>query len=119
MDGRLQIVDASRRNYNFKVVCGDRAYMVKQGVGPGRAATIRNEAAVYRLLLTGPARSSESSLGAFRRYMPRCLLFDADHDLLVLELLEGAVDLRAYHVRLGRFPKGRCRSARGGPRCPA
>ena len=62
VDGRLQIVDASRRNYNFKVVCGDRAYMVKQGVGPGRAATIRNEAAVYRLLSTDPARSSESTL---------------------------------------------------------
>jgi hypothetical protein len=106
VDGRLQIVDATRRNYNFKVVCDDRAYIVKQGVGPGRAATIRNEAAVYRLLSAGPPRSTGSASKAFGRYIPVYLLFDAEHDLLVLELLESAVDLRAYHVRLGRFPRG-------------
>src|SRR5438477_559487 len=97
VEGDLSVVDASRRNTNFKVV-RERgvSYLLKQGIGPERAMTVDNEAAVYRLLhsVKGTAR--------FRRYLPEVYLYSPEEHILTLELLTGARHLGEYHRR-GRF----------------
>ncbi|MFQ6114058.1 MAG: hypothetical protein ACE5NG_08195 [bacterium] len=49
--GDLIVVDASRRNRNFKVM-SERGpcYLLKQGVGQEGIATVAHEASVYKLL---------------------------------------------------------------------
>jgi hypothetical protein len=97
--GDVRVIDATRRNANYKVVsAGGPSYLLKQGVGPERAAMVDGEAAVYRRLGAdgGPAG------GRFGRYLPRlCLHNPADH-VLVLELLRDAPNLQEYHQRRGR-----------------
>jgi aminoglycoside phosphotransferase (APT) family kinase protein len=93
----LAVIDASRRNTNFKVVREQgTSYLIKQGVGPERAATVDNEAAVYRLLHA----AKEGTL--FRPFLPEVLLHSPDEHILVLELLKGARHLGEYHLP-GRF----------------
>ena len=97
--GDVQVFDATRRNANYKVVsAGSPSYLVKQGVGPERAAMVDGEAAVYRML-HGDAGPTDRHFG---RYLPRLCLHDAADHILVLELLREAANLQAYHQRRGR-----------------
>jgi hypothetical protein len=97
--GEVPVFDATRRNPNDKVgSAGSASYLVKQGVGPERAAMVDGEATVYRMLHGdgGPAGRR------FGRYLPRLCLHDPADHVLVLELLREAQDLQAYHQRRGR-----------------
>ena len=99
VDGDMRVVLASRRNRNFKVISdAGPSYLLKHGLGAGKAATIEHESKVYRYL------GSEPHYVRLRRYLPRFYSFDADRSTLILELLTDAVDFRQYHVRRGRFP---------------
>jgi hypothetical protein len=97
--GDLTVVDASRRNRNFKVVSEQGpCYLLKQGIGQDGRATVAHEAAVYDLLL-----GAEDGNGELNSYLPRCYGYDPQEHLLTLELLRDAQDLREYHIRRGRF----------------
>ncbi len=97
VDGGIVVREVSRRNRNFAVDVGDApSYLLKQGFGPGGAATVAHEAAVYqKLSVTG---------GAMDAYLPRFHGYDSDKRVLILELIRGAEDLGAYHWRRRRFP---------------
>jgi hypothetical protein len=96
--GDLVVLDASRRNANFQVISEHApSYLVKQGVGGQREATIANEAATYEFLL-------QSGPSTFRRFLPARHLYSSQEHVLVLALLRPAQTLQQYHARTGRFP---------------
>jgi aminoglycoside phosphotransferase (APT) family kinase protein len=95
LEGDLVVVDASRRNRDFKVV-SERgpSYLLKQGVG---SATVAHEARMYLYFHSAPAGE------ALRPYLPRCFGYDDEARILVLELVRDAESLREHHVRRRRF----------------
>lgn len=99
VEGDLAVVDASRRNRNCKVI-SERgpSYLLKQGVGPDGIETVAREAAVYQCL-----QSTNATLG-FARYLPRFFGYDPKEQILIIEFLRDAQNLREYHDRRGRFP---------------
>jgi 5-methylthioribose kinase len=92
----LSIANVSRRNHVLTVTRKRGiSYLIKQGVGPDRVRTLRRESHIYRAL--GTRRD-------LRLYLPRHYGYDRDHQLLILELLSGAQDLRRYHESRKRTP---------------
>jgi hypothetical protein len=99
VEGEIFVVDASRRNRNFRVVSEQgRSYLLKQGIGPGGAMTIAHEATILRSLGRDP-RSQD-----LMRYLPEWHGYDAERGVLALGLLRNAENLRDYHTRRERFP---------------
>jgi hypothetical protein len=99
VEGDLVVLDASRRNSNFKVVSErGSSYLIKQGVDGERASTIGNEAAVFSFL------QSDAAYAPLRPYLPVLHMYRPEEHIEVFELLHDACDLREYHTRLGRFP---------------
>jgi hypothetical protein len=97
VDGALVVRDMSRRNRNFALDGGGSSpsYFLKQGLDPDGAATVLHESAVYtRFSAPGSAMA---------RYLPHFFGYDADRGILILELVPGACDLRAHHLRTCRF----------------
>jgi aminoglycoside phosphotransferase (APT) family kinase protein len=96
VEGDLLVLDASRRHANFQVLSvRGPSYVVKQGVGPTRAAAIAREAACYRRL--------HAQGGRLRRYLPGLCLYQPEAQVLVLELVRDAARLAEHHERRGRF----------------
>jgi aminoglycoside phosphotransferase (APT) family kinase protein len=94
VDSEIVVLDSSRRNRNYTVLADpDSSYVLKQGVGPDRIATVAREAATYRLL--------QRQGGVFARYLPDVSFYDADEHILVLELVPESETLREYHIRRG------------------
>jgi aminoglycoside phosphotransferase (APT) family kinase protein len=84
VDGDFHIGDLSRRNRVFRVLRGPHpAYIVKQVKDwkPYSVATLEREARFYSLMRSEPA------LERLRRFPPRCYAYDADNQVLVLELV--------------------------------
>jgi aminoglycoside phosphotransferase (APT) family kinase protein len=105
VDGGLVVVDASRRNCNFKVLRSrPPSYLVKRGVGADGLATVAREAAVYALLADGPADPAPG------HNLPRWFGYDAGTGTLVLELVRGTHDLHEHHGRVARFSKALARA---------
>jgi len=97
VDGGVIVRDASSRSRNFAVERRDGpGYLLKQGLGAEGALTVAHEARVYHDL--GVQASG------FAVHLPRCYGYDCERGILILELIGGAEDLRAYHVRTGGFP---------------
>lgn len=108
VEGGVRVSDASQRNTNFRVECaGGPSYLVKQGVGNDRIATVGHEAAVYDALEAG---ASSRRLG---RYLPRFFGYEPLESALVLELFPGAETLAERQVRTGRFSLGLARQLGG------
>ena len=98
VDEDLRVVEASRRNRNFKVITErGPSYLIKQGRGQNGRATVAHESNIYRYLET--ATGGE----CFRPYLPGYHHYDADDGVLILELLTGALDIREHHTRRGVF----------------
>ena len=97
VNGALVVVDASRRNRNFKVVseCGP-SYLIKQGIGPDRRQTVAREAVVYEYL------RSISCGGQLARFLPGLCGYVPEDCVLILELMKESESLAEYH-RHGRF----------------
>jgi hypothetical protein len=97
--GNVEILDSTRRNICFEVVSARApSYLLKQGPDAERTARVAYEAAMYTWLHSAPqARRVRSYLAALHRY-------DAQDQVLVLELLPQALTLGAYHQRRGQFP---------------
>jgi Phosphotransferase enzyme family len=96
--GDLIVQDLSRRNRNFRVVCRDGpSYLIKQGVTAEGLASVAREAELLFFMnqTFDPKR--------MREYVPSLRDYDADTGVLVLDLISGAIDLRHYHSRTGRF----------------
>ena len=92
------IVDASRRNRNFKVIrkSGPGLFIKQMREGhPDAMYTLRREAACYERARDDP------TLG---RLMPRLITYDSARHLLVIELLPEAESLTQYLARERAFP---------------
>ena len=96
VDGRLRVVDVSRRNRVFLVTADDEpCYVVKLPDEPGDSG-VEHEAAVLDRL------RSAGGDGCLSSFLPIPVLYDAAQNALVLEVPPDARDLRQQHVR-GRF----------------
>jgi len=96
--GRVSVVDASRRNRNFKVFRQNAGGLfVKQmrDMQTDAMLTLKREAACYELARDIPALA---------RIMPRLIRYDEGRHTIVLELLPDAESLLAYHSRNKGFP---------------
>lgn len=101
VDGEIAVVEAPRRNHNFKVT-RERApgFFVKQvaTVEPTAVETLGREAECYRVAHHDPAFAPLAAL------LPRVHGYDAARHVLVLELLDTGEDVGQRHRREGRFP---------------
>jgi len=99
VDGDILVLNASRRNLNFKVV-SERSpgYLIKQGVGADKIPTVAREAAVYQFFGSHPLFQPLSS------FLPHCYSYDPEECTLVLELVEESQSLAEYHRRHRGFP---------------
>jgi hypothetical protein len=96
--GDLVVLDASRRNRNFKIIrSGGPGLFIKQirEMQPDAVTTLRREAGCYERAREDPVLS---------RLMPRLLAYDAERHLLVLELLSEAESLADHHARERTWP---------------
>jgi hypothetical protein len=100
IESDFAILDASRRNRNFKVIrksgCGLFIKQMRES-HPDAMYTLRREAACYE-----HARD-DSTLG---RLMPRLITYDSARHLLIIELLPEAESLTEYLARERAFPAG-------------
>jgi len=96
--GQITIVDASRRNRNFKVIrAGGNGLFVKQmrDMQTDAMLTLKREAACYELARDDPALS---------RLMPRLIHYEESRHVIVVDLLADAESLLNYHTRHKTFP---------------
>jgi hypothetical protein len=94
----LSILDASRRNRNFKVIRKfGPGFFIKQmrQMQPDAMYTLRREAACYERSRDDP------TLG---RLMPRLITYDSARHVLIIELLPEAESLAEYFTRERAFP---------------
>lgn len=102
MRGDLTIIDAGRRNRNFKVITGEhQGLFVKQikTTSPDAIMTLEREAKFYRLLRSRP------ELEPLARMIPRFVDYNPANYTLVLELFPHAENLAEHQYRLGDFPE--------------
>jgi hypothetical protein len=102
VDGDLTIVEAGRRNRNFKVL-RDKSpgLFVKQikNAAPESIATHRREAAFYEMVCSRPCFAVfAQSIPTLRDYNP------LTHSLIV-DLIPNAESLAEYHMRLNQYPE--------------
>lgn len=101
VEGDLMVLEASRRNRNFKVMQQRHpGAFVKQVQewDPQAIATLQREAWCYSLAKTVPEMAALADL------LPEFRFYDPQRHVLVLELLSKFESLAEYHVRLGQFP---------------
>lgn len=98
LDGDLKAVGVSRRNLNFRIssVTG-ASYFVKKAQAPGRARTIRHEAAFIRYAAASP------DFAALRPYLPTLRGPIAEDDTLVFDLLPGSCSLAEHQLKTHRW----------------
>jgi len=101
VDGDLTVVEAPRRNRNFKLKQQHHSgVFVKQvqQLEPQAMATLKRESACYSMARETP------ELAALTDLLPKFRGYDPVRHVLVLELLTGYETLSEYHYRLGTFP---------------
>lgn len=101
VDGDFMVVEAPRRNRNFKVMRRDRTGLFLKQVqrwDPQSISTVQLEAHCYRLTSTDP------NFASLRDLMPPFRLYDDRRNVLVTGLLPNAESLAEYHYRQGIFP---------------
>jgi hypothetical protein len=100
VQGDLTVLDASRRNRNFKVLSfRGPSYLLKQGISPDRVTTIGREAATYQFMHGG----RQTQTVGLTDYIPQFYSYDLQERVLILELVREAEDFRQHHARRGRF----------------
>ncbi len=102
VDGDFQVVEAGRRNRNFKVVRRKSpGLFVKQisSMNAESIATLGREAAFYGMLRARP------DWAALARLVPRVIDFNPEVHALALELIPDGENLTEYHLRLGVYPE--------------
>lgn len=103
LDGRLvadtdlQVVDVSRRNHNFKLLCeAGPGFFLKQGRGADTAGTVAHEARLYQWFAAHPEAAALAEL------LPQCRLYDGAQCTLVMELIPKAESLFQHQWRTRR-----------------
>jgi hypothetical protein len=99
--GDLTVVEAHRRNRNFKLMQQRHpGLFVKQvqQLEPQAMATLRRESVCYSMAREIP------ELAALAGLLPGFCAYDPVRHVLVLELLTGYETLAEYHYRRGAFP---------------
>lgn len=102
VDGKLMVVEGSRRNANFTVTRRDGpSYFVKcvQPASAGSAETLQREATCYEWAAAHPG------LAGLRELMPRFFHNDPQRGILVLELFPNAQNISEVHRRAGAYPE--------------
>jgi serine/threonine protein kinase len=95
---QLQIVNLSRRNWNFKVISTQHpCFFIKQGNGEADLGTIAHEASMYEFF--------QQQQSALQAYLPHYLGYERTTQVLTLELIRDAQDLNTYQMKRGKFPK--------------
>lgn len=101
VNGELMVLEAPRRNRNFKVTRQRQlGLFVKQiqDWDPQAIATVQREAWCYTLAKTVP------ELATLKKMLPGFLAYDPQRHLLVLDLLSDFENLGEYQTRIGKFP---------------
>lgn len=101
VDGDLIVLEASRRNRNFKVIRKNHpGFFIKQVMqsDPQAMATLQRESVCYWLAQSTPEFSSLLDI------VPKYYAFDPLRQLLILELVRDGETLADLHRRLGKFP---------------
>lgn len=92
VDGQVRVFDASRRNRNFRVLNrSGGSLFVKEGTRTLGSSSIAREAIAYSIL-----EPQDGSRPQFP-YAPRLVDYNSDADVLVLEFVDDAMDLRESH----------------------
>ncbi|MEO8368007.1 MAG: phosphotransferase [Candidatus Solibacter sp.] len=101
VDGDYRVLTASRRNAAFRVIFRSRpGYVVKQ-VGDWRSTHVRTfEAEAHWYWLA----RNHADFAPMRRFLSTCSGYDADNQVLILDVPERCEDLDRYHRRTGTFP---------------
>ncbi len=98
VSGNLTTKIMSRRNHVFAVTREPgECYLLKQGIGQDRTATIQREALVYERL----SRISGST--GFAKYLPCFYEYDAKECVLIVEFLKDGEDLRSHCTKRHRL----------------
>lgn len=96
-DTDLQVVDVSRRNHNFKLLCeAGPGYFLKQGRDTDTAGTVAHEARLYQWFAAHPDATTLAEL------VPQCRLYDSAQRTLVMELIPKAESLFQHQWRTRR-----------------
>jgi hypothetical protein len=97
----FDIIEASHRNCNFKIVSDHGpSYFLKQLKDTSAGETVANEARTYRLL-------QEVSTGeTLLHHIPHVVKYDSDQGILIVELQRNSRDLYQHCERCGRIPIG-------------
>jgi Ser/Thr protein kinase RdoA (MazF antagonist) len=101
VEGDLMVLEAPRRNRNFKVTRQRQPGLFVKQVqewDPQAIATVQREAWCYSLAKTLP------ELATLKEMLPEFHAYDQQRNVLVLEHLAGFESLAEYHQRLGKFP---------------
>jgi Ser/Thr protein kinase RdoA (MazF antagonist) len=100
MSGDFMVVDAGRRNKNFKVLHGDGSGLFVKQVrddSPSARATLEREAAFYRALAERPALARLAAL------CPRFVAWDGRAHVLTVELVAGGRSLQELQAERGEL----------------
>lgn len=103
VDGDFAVVEAGRRNRNFKVLRRDGPGMFVKQVRQlewQAIHTLEREAACYRMVQAVP------ELAPLARLLPGWVDHDPSRGLLVVDLLPDGENVTDLHLRLGTFPPG-------------
>ncbi|BBL70811.1 phosphotransferase [Methylogaea oryzae] len=101
VDGDFMVVEAGRRNRNFKVIRKTGAGLFVKQIKQFDAmaiSTLQREAACYRL---ARQHGDYANLAAI---MPSFIDHDANRHCLIVELLPSSENLSEYHMRRKTFP---------------
>ncbi len=101
VDGDLMLCDFTRRHHNVKVLQRRAAgCFVKQAQATQALSgqSLNREAVCYWLV------ENDARMAGLEPLLPRYRSYDADRQILVIELLPNAENMAEYHHRLGQFP---------------
>lgn len=101
VDGDFMVVEAPRRNRNFKVVRHDRTGLFLKQAGhwdQPSLANLQTEAHCYRLT------NEEREFASLRDLVPRFYAYDESRAVLITELLSGGESLAEHYYRTHAFP---------------
>jgi hypothetical protein len=99
VDGEIAVIDATRRNSNFRVQRRTGAgYLLKQASADGSQHTLYCEAAAYGFF------QADARAAALRAWLPQLYRYVAEDALLVFQLVEGAESLWQYCEARPSFP---------------
>jgi aminoglycoside phosphotransferase (APT) family kinase protein len=99
VDGNVAVKNVSRRNLVYAITREQgECYLLKQGIGSARTATIEREALVYEQLGRIPTSKN------FANYLPRFYEYDPQERVLLVEYLKNGEDLWNYCTKHHRLP---------------